>query len=178
MRKLVLFAVLGAAAVGAGVAGAKAPLRATADIDVTFADPVLSSLCGQEVDVSIAGTFKATLFFDQSATPIREIDTQPSAPIVYSAPATRKSISNPLSVVVHTDYSNGVAPGAHATVTFTGLVGSVTGVLPPGAGRAVFDGIVLFVDSNGIPIVVPTTPISVSGDFAGQKAAKICAALA
>ncbi len=93
MRKLVLFAVLGAAAVGAGVAGAKAPLRATADIDVTFADPVLSSLCGQEVDVSIAGTFKATLFFDQSATPIREIDTQPSAPIVYSAPATRASRS-------------------------------------------------------------------------------------
>jgi hypothetical protein len=178
MRKLVLFVVIAAGAVAVGVAAAKAPLRAVIHQSFTFTDPILSSVCGQQVDVSVDGDFKATLFFDQSGNPIREVDTQPSVRLVYSAPSTGKSFSFPLGVAVHTDYANGVAPGAQATVTFTGQPGPLTGVLAPGAGRAVFDGVVLFVDTNGIPIVAPITPTTVSGNWAGQKAAKICAALA
>jgi hypothetical protein len=163
--------------VSAPVASGAAPRRAEMSVDVTFPDPVMSSICGTTVFERLAGTLKASVFLDQSGTPIREVDTQPSATITYTASATGRSISFPFAVVLHTRYPDGVSSGSPAVVTLTGNIGSLTGVAPAGSGRLVFNAVVLGVDQNGIPATqLVGAPISEQGNFT-QRPDAICDAL-
>jgi hypothetical protein len=85
------------------------------------------------VTLSVSGTFKATVFSDAGGI-VREIDTQPSVEVTYSGGAG-KSISFPLALIAHTDYPEGLFPGAPATLTLTGNQGSFSGFVGPGNGR-------------------------------------------
>ena len=179
MKSPRFLAVLVAVGVLVPAATAAAPVRATLDVTgVSFIDPVLSATCGTDVLVTLNGVFKATLFVDKNGQPTREIDTQPGVTVTYTSLATNKSISDPLAEVGHSTYSNGGTVGSTVTTVLTGLQGSITGVVGPGAGRTVIGGTVVFVDANGIPLVqFEGPPLAQNGSFA-RKATAICNAIA
>jgi predicted aconitase with swiveling domain len=174
-----LLAALIAVGVLVPAASAAAPIRASMDLTgLSFVDPVLSASCGTDVLVTLDGVFKAIAFVDKDGQIVREIDTQPGVTITYTSLATTKSVSDPLAEISHTTYANGTTVGSTVTTVLTGLQGSVTGALAPGAGRIVVQGTVVAHDANGIPFVqLSDTPLSQSGSFA-RKTAAICSAIA
>jgi hypothetical protein len=186
MKKLLV--LLCAAAVGAlapvvvagRVASASAPTRVAFFVDRTVPSPFFTSACGFDVSITLTGVFTGTVFYDQSGAIAREVDTQPGAKESASSTTTGKSFSFPFSTVFHYEYPNGTAPGSQAIVTATGLADKVPGI-PADAGRVVFDhATVLFVDTNGIPIVDFGAPSSTHGhsNSAAAATAAVCSALA
>ena len=175
--RFTLFCVLAAALAGvaSSTAGAVPPLHATETLDIVFVEPFLSGECGQDVTLSVNGTFKATVFRNKDGI-TRELDTQPSLKVTYSSDAG-KSISFPFSIVSHTDYPQGVFAGAPAVLTLTGNLAPFSGFVGPGNGRLVLNGDVVDVDQNGAPLTEFTSLLSQQGNFT-TGAAKICAALA
>ena len=137
----------------------------------------LSAACGFDVFDVLAGNVGTTLFYDQSGTLIREIDTGPSLTLSFAAPSTGKSIGSRVAAPVITDYTGGGAVGTPAVVRFTGL----QLMLGPGVmftGRQVFDAVVIDHSPEGIPIIEFTNLISQSGNFfTGDTAPLVCAAL-
>ena len=154
MRPLIRLVIVLAAMASllASTAAADPPLHVSIPIDQTSPSSLLSAACGFGVSIETAGTLKATVFYDRSGTMIvREIDTQPGTLITVSS--ATKSLSFPFASVFHFDYPNGTAPGSQAVLKITGL-GDKVPRLPADAGPIEFDdATVLFVDSNGVPIV-------------------------
>src|SRR5262244_32356 len=170
-------------ALGGGLLGA-APAWATPPkhffhipANFTGRDDGLTDACGFDVFDVVTGNIDVTLFYDQSGTLIREIDTFPAFKFFFTAPPTGKSIGSASPVVVHVDYAGGGAVGTPAVVRFTGLQLR----LQPGViftGRQVFDGVVVGHSPEGIPDVLVTDLISQSGNFfSGDAEAVVCAAL-
>jgi hypothetical protein len=180
MRKFVLgCCLIGSLLVFAPNALAAAPVRESIPVAVTFQSPLYTAACGFPVLVTQAGTLKATLFLDPSASIVHEVDTQPGYKITFSSPATGRSFTYDFAVTTHYEYTDGAAPGSLATVVSAGMVRKVPGI-PPDAGRMTFDGTVLFLDAGGVPIVDFGAPSMVSGhvnDVTASIAAG-CAALA
>jgi transposase-like protein len=106
----------------------------------------------------------------------REIDTQPSLKITFSAPSTGKSFSYPAAGAFIQDYSNGGVVGSPAIATVTGVLNG-TGSTAPNAGKLVFNAVVVATTPEGIPVVDFTSEISTSGHFNDDLAAARCAAL-
>ena len=140
-------------------------------------DDALSDACGFDVFDVFAGNINVTLFYDQSGTLIREIDTFPTATIGFAAPSTGKSIVSASPAVGHIDYTGGGALNTPAVLRITGL----QFMLQPGvisAGRQVFATRVVEITPEGIPVTPPMTLISQSGNFfSGDIAPSVCAAL-
>ena len=143
----------------------------------SFRDDALSAACGFDVFDVIVANIDTTLFYDQSGTLIREIDTLPVGTFSFFAPSTGKSIGSRAPMVLVTDYAGGGAVGTAAVGTVTGL----QLMLAPGVmftGRQVFDAVVMSVSPEGIPGIEFTNLISQSGNFfSGDTAPLICAAL-
>ena len=170
-------------ALGGGLLGA-APAWATPPqhfhhlpFNFSFRDNALSDACGFDVFQVAAGNIDVTLFYDQSGTLFREIDTAPSLTFSFTAPSTGKSIGSRSPAVLITDYTGGGALGTTAVASLTGL----TQMLQPGVmftGRQVFDAVVVDHSPEGIPIIEFTNMISESGNFfSGDFAAVVCPAL-
>jgi hypothetical protein len=143
----------------------------------SFRDDALSAACGFDVFDVLAANIDTTLFYDQSGTLIKEIDTLPTGTFSFFAPSTGKSIGSRVPMVLVTDYAGGGAVGTAAVGTVTGL----QLMLAPGVmftGRQVFDAVVVDTSPEGIPIIAFTNLISQSGNFfAGDTAPLVCAAL-
>ena len=143
----------------------------------SFRDNALSDACGFDVFDVFAGNINVTLFYDQSGTLIREIDTFPATTIGFAAPSTGKSIVSASPAVGHIDYTGGAAVGTPAVLTITGLQLMVQ----PGVmltGRQVFDTTVVDITPEGIPVTPPMNLISQSGNFfSGDTTPLVCAAL-
>ena len=180
MRSLKLVIVVATLAfLVASKAAADPPKHVLIPIDQTFPSLLLSAACGFDVSIKTAGTLKATVFYDSSgATIVREIDTQPDTLITVNS--ATKSLSFPFASVFHFDYPNGTAPGSQAVLKITGLGDKVPG-LPADAGPIEFDdATVLFVDSNGVPIVDFGTPSASHGhsNGAAELVTAICTDIA
>lgn len=145
-------------------------------IDVTFQAPFLSAYCGFEVDIVITGTANVTLFTDQDGVVVRELDTQPGSRFGFASPDTGKSFSFPNSLSLHTEYPEGASPGADAVWRLTGLFENAPGV-PPEAGMAAGEGIVLFISPEGIPVIELTTWLVERGNREVGPPDAICTAL-
>ena len=173
--------VLGGGLLGAAPAWATPPTQLhQVPVNFSIPDDALSAACGFDVFDVFAGNVDTTLFYDQSGTLIREIDTGPSITLSFFAPSTGKSIGSASTSVLHVDYTGGGAVGTAAVGTVTGL----TLMLAPGvmfAGRQVFgEAVVVDHTPEGIPVVPEfTNPISQSGNFfpPGDAVALLCAAL-
>ena len=143
----------------------------------SFLDGPLSAACGFDVFDVFAGPADVTLFYDQSGTLIREIDTFPTTTFSFAAPSTGKSIGSRSPAVGIADYTGGGAVGTPAIVSLTGL----QLMLQPGViftGRQMFDAVVVDHSPEGIPITIFTNLISQSGNFfSGDIAPLVCAAL-
>jgi hypothetical protein len=176
-----LFVGLAAAAAlfaGAGSAGAAPPRIETADVNVSVVDSHFTQLCGFEVRFFNIGTFKATLFVDETGTIVREIDTFPGDNVGWSSPASGRSIAFPNGAMLVTEYPNGTALGSVATTTGHGLSAKIPGI-PADAGTAVFAGHVAFIDPDGVPIVAFDQLLSINGHSSDPAVfeAAVCAAL-
>ena len=143
----------------------------------SFRDDALSAACGFDVFDVIVANIDTTLFYDQSGTLIREIDTLPVGTFSFFAPSTGKSIGSRAPMVLVTDYAGGGAVGTAAVGTVTGL----QLMLAPGVmftGKQVFDAVVVDHSPEGIPITMVTNLISQNGNFfSGDIAPLVCAAL-
>jgi hypothetical protein len=170
-------------ALGGGLLGA-APAWATPPqhfhhlpLDFSVRDDALSDACGFDVFFVITGNANVTLFYDQSGTLIREIDTFQASTVGFTAPSTGKSIVSRSIGDLHVDYTGGGAVGTPAVARLTGL----QFMLQPGVmltGRQVFDAVVVDHFPEGIPILEFTNLISQSGNFfQGDPVPLICAAL-
>ena len=140
-------------------------------------DDALTAACGFDVFDVLAGNVDATLFYDQSGTLIREIDTFPATTIGFAAPSTGKSIVSASPSLLITDYTGGGELGTAAVARLTGLQIR----LQPGvmfARRQVFEAVVVDHSPEGIPDIMFTNLISESGNFfSGDFAGVVCAAL-
>ena len=165
-------------AVPGGGAGAAPPRIVTTHRDVSVVDPFFTQLCGFEVQFFNVGTVTSKLFVNENGTIVREIDTFPGAKAGWSSPASGRSIVFPASAKLTTEYPNGTALGSAATVTGTGLSAKVPGI-PADAGKAVFAGHVVFIDSDGVPIVAFDQLLSITGHSSDPAVfeAAVCAAL-
>jgi hypothetical protein len=174
---LVALLALGGGLLAATPAWATPPQHFHEQINLSFRDDELSAACGFDVFFVLAGNANVTLFYDQSGTLIREIDSTPAFTDSFTAPSTGKSIGSRSSAVVHVDYTGGGAVGTPAVARATGLVFK----LQPGVmftGRQVFDAVVVDHTPEGIPVLEFTNLISQSGNFfSGDIAPLICAAL-
>jgi hypothetical protein len=143
----------------------------------SFRDDALSDACGFDVFDVFAGNVNVTLFYDQSGTLIREIDTSPSLTFSLAAPSTGKSIGSRSPMVLITDYTGGGALGTATVASLTGL----QLMLQPGVmftGNQVFNAVVVDHSPEGIPIIEFTSLISQSGNFfSGDFAGVVCPAL-
>jgi len=143
----------------------------------SFRDDALSAACGFDVFDVLAANVDATLFYDQSGTLIKEIDTFPVGTFSFAAPSTGKSIGSRAPMVLITDYTGGGAVGTPAVASVRGL----QLMLAPGVmftGSQVFDAVVVDHSPEGIPIIAFTNLISQSGNFfSGDTAPLVCAAL-
>lgn len=175
VRRLACLGVpLLALAVFPTIVAARAPIRDSTTLSFSFTDPLFSAACHTPITITVSGPSKATVFLNQAGLAVREIDTQPSATITYTAPANGTSVTAPLAFVLHTSYPGGATIGSSATAKVSGNIGSFFG--PPGAGQLVFDATVVGFTPAGIPITAfAATPISQHGNF--NKAQKICATL-
>ncbi len=164
MRRIVLLLALAALPLAlAAEASANAPTRVSFKVDDTFYVPFTSAYCGFDV------------YQDQNGTLVRETDTGPDFKESFYAPSTGKTFSDPGFVTAHTTYDGGTAIGSTATVTLTGLLQNAAG--PADAGRLVLRGVVVGVDSSGIPFVDASEFISSSGHFSADPVGNRCAAL-
>jgi hypothetical protein len=180
MQRFVLFLCTVASGVLVSTAGAAPPTRVSIPINSTHPSPLLTSACGFDVSITQVGTLKAALFHDQSGAIIRELDTQPGTQVILGSSTTGKSFAFPFSSVFHFDYPNGTTAGSQAIVKVTGLGDKVPGI-PADAGQIVFDNAtVLFIDSNGVPIVDFGVPSSSHGhsNSTTTLVTAICTALA
>jgi hypothetical protein len=168
---------LGGGLLGAAPAWATPPQHFHFPADFSVHDDARSDACGFDVFEFIAGNVDVTLFYDQSGTLIREIDTFPAFTLGFTAPSTGKSIVSPSPNGGHVDYTGGGAVGTPAVASLTGL----RFMLQPGVmftGRQVFDAVVVDHSPEGIPILEFTNLISQSGNFfSGDTTPLICAAL-
>ena len=174
---LVALLALGGGMLGAAPAWATPPKHFHIPLNFSDREDALSDACGFDVFDVLAGNIDVTLFYDQSGTLIREIDTFPATTLGFTAPSTGKSIVSPSPNGGHVDYTGGGAVGTPAVVRLTGL----RFMLQPGVmftGRQVFEAEVIGHTDEGIPIHGPATLISQSGNFfSGDVAPLICAAL-
>ena len=175
---LVALVALGGGLLGAAPAWATPPKQFhQVPFNFSIPDDALTAACGFDVFDVLAGNIDTTLFYDQSGTLIREIDTGPSITLSFFAPSTGKSIGSRSPAVMITDYTGGGAVGTAAVVSLTGL----QLMLQPGVmftGRQVFDAVVVDHTPEGIPITMFTNLISQSGNFfSGDIAPLVCAAL-
>ena len=158
-------------------AAAAEPVRLQSDLDVHELSAFLTDACGTPVYVDAHGSVVLTIHVRDSGA-AREIDTFPGFQTTLSAPATGGSATFP-SGPSTTDYPQGVYPGAPATVTVVGLHQNLPG-FPADAGQTVFEGIVVFVTPEGIPVVdTPEPPVKETGDIVDPDTglAHICASL-
>jgi hypothetical protein len=159
-------------------ARAAAPRIETIDVNVSVVDTYFTQRCGFEVRFFNVGTFRSTLFVDETGTIVREIDTYPGDNAGWSSPASGRSIVFPNGAVLITEYPNGTALGGAATTTGHGLSAKVPGIAAD-AGTAVFAGHVAFIDADGVPIVSFDRLISTNGHSSDPAVfeAAVCAAL-
>ncbi len=152
MRKMTKCSLLTIAALAAtaGPAVATQPKR-VAD-SVTFTAPLAyyANRCGVPVSFTLSGRIDSDLFYDQSGTIVREVDTQPGATETFSSPY--HSFSFPFASVLHTTYSDGASIGSAAVATGEGLAGKVPGI-PADAGSITYQAQVVGTSPAGIPIV-------------------------
>jgi hypothetical protein len=153
----------------AGAATAAPTLRLSFPIDETFPAEGLTALCGVPVWIHFEGEDQVTYFYDASGTQIlREIDYSPGFKFTIYSPleagGTGQTFTYPSSVQLHVNYPQGTTVGSPAIITVTGLSGfAAPGVA--GAGRSVFEGVVVDT-SDGLPhLDWPTAVISVVGSF-------------
>jgi len=149
MTRRTLLAIA-ALAVTASPAMATQPER-VAD-SVTFTAPLAyyTNRCGVPVRFTLSGRIDSDLFYDQSGTIVREVDTQPGATQTFSSPY--HSFSFPFASVLHTTYSNGASVGSDAVSTGEGLAGKIPGI-PADAGSITYQAQVEGTSPAGIPIV-------------------------
>ena len=180
MRRILTTGFILVALVGFGGlerAAAAEPTHFSDEVDVTFPLGYYSHLCGFPVRFRLSGRIDSAIFFDQSGSIVREVDTQPGARETFSSPYG--SFSFPFASTLVTTYASGDAIGATAVATGEGLGGKVPGI-PADAGRITYQAEVVDISPAGIPIVGFDGIISVHGhsnDPAAADAA-ICSALA
>jgi hypothetical protein len=168
---------LGGGLLAATPAWATPPQHFHQQINLSFPDDELSTVCRFDVFQVFAGRVNTTLFYDQSGTLVRSTATGPTFTRSFTAPSTGKSIvsRNPVPLIV--DYTGGGAVGMPAVGRATGLVF----MFQPGVmltGRQVFEAVVVDHTPEGIPIIGDAKLISQSGNFfSGDLAHLICAAL-
>src|SRR5262245_60205437 len=164
MKRLLIVGLAVTAAVLAvpGGAAAAQPRFENVDVNVSVVDTYFTQRCGFEVRFFNVGTFKATLFVDETGAILREIDTFPGDKVGWSSPASGRSIVFPNGAMLVTEYPNGIAPGSETTTAGHGLSGKVPGI-PADAGTAVFAGHVAFIDPDGVPIVAFDQLLSING---------------
>ena len=170
--------VLGGGLLGAAPAWATPPTQLhQVPFNFSIHNDALSDACGFDVFDVLAGNVDTTLFYDQSGTLTREIDTSPSLTLSLAAPSTGKSIGSRSPAVMITDYTGGGALGTAAVASLTGL----QLMLGPGVmftGNQVFDAVVVDHSPDGVPIIEFTNLISESGNFfSGDFAGVVCPAL-
>jgi hypothetical protein len=174
---LVALLALGGGLLGAAPAWATPPKHFHTQLNISDRDDALSEACGFDVVGVFAANVDVTLFYDQSGTLIREIDTFPTGTLSFTAPSTGKSIVSQSTSVGHVDYTGGGAVGTAAVARITGL----TFMLQPGVmftGNLVFEAVVVDHTPEGIPVLEGTNLISQSGNFfSGDFAPLVCAAL-
>jgi hypothetical protein len=174
---LVALLALGGGTLAATPAWATPPQHFHIPVNISFPDDPLSEACGFDVVDVLAGNIDVTLFYDQSGTLIREIDTFPTGTFSFTAPSTGKSIVSRVPAVGITDYTGGGAVGTPAVARLTGL----QFMLQPGvmfAGRQVLAAVVDGHTSEGVPHIMVTDVISQSGNFfSGDEVPLVCAAL-
>jgi hypothetical protein len=180
MKRLLIVGLAAAAAMFAvaGDADAAPPRIETTDVNVSVVDFYFTQRCGFEVRFFNIGTFKATLFVDETGTIVREIDTFPGDNAGWSSPSSGRSIVFPNGAVLVTDYPNGTALGSAVTTTGHGLSAKIPGI-PADAGTAVFAGHIAFIDPNGVPIVAFDQLVSINGHSSDPTVFEgaVCAAL-
>src|SRR5262249_48571356 len=145
---MVALLALGGGMLAATPAWATPPTHFHMPLSFSFRDDGLSAACGFDVVGVGAGNVGVTLFYDQSATLIRENDPFPAFTCPYPAPSTGKSIGSRQPSVLITDYTGGGAVGTPAVASLTGL----QFMLQPGvmfAGRQVFDAVVVDIAPEG-----------------------------
>jgi hypothetical protein len=160
-----------------GVAHADRPVQVTEELDFTFPSGFWTRMCGFVVFQTVQGTLHVSLHTAPDGL-VREIDTFPSLSFQLSAPSTGGAFSYPLGPVIF-EYPDGVYVGAPSVVTTLGLHRRVPG-LPAEAGRTVFEGVVVFVDEAGVPVVDFGPPAIVEHGNVNDLTAMIvgaCAAL-
>lgn len=178
MRRLMaaLTVTITVISISAGTAHAAAPVRLSDTVDVSYPLGYYTHLCGFPVRFRLAGRIDSTLFFDQSGSVVREVDTQPGATETFSSPYA--SFSFPFASTLVTTYEHGAAIDASAIATGAGLAGKAPGI-PADAGRITYQGVVVDISPAGIPIVAFSAVLTMSGhanDPAAADAA-ICRAL-
>ena len=173
MRRLALLVAVAATTLSllASEGTASPPTRISFDIDDTFPSPFLSAVCGVPVEIRTQGRVTVTLYHDKSETVVKEIDTTPGGvTVTRSSPAsepggTGKSFTTVEHATLRTLYPEGNSVGDPAILIVTGL----QRVAGPGAarfvGRQVFDGEIIGVTPEGIPIAEPVELVSESGQF-------------
>jgi hypothetical protein len=178
LASLVALLALGGGLLAAAPAWATPPKQLhQVPFNFSIHDDALSDACGFDVFDVLAGNIDTTLFYDQSGTLVREIDTSPSLTFSLAAPSTGKSIGSRSPAVLITDYTGGGALGTPAVASLTGL----SLMLQPGVmftGNQVFDAVVVDHSPEGVPIIEFTNMISESGNFfSGDLAGVVCPAL-
>jgi hypothetical protein len=177
LASLAALLALGGGILAATPAWATPPKHFHIPINISFPDDPLSEACGFDVFDVLAGNIDVTLFYDQSGTLVREIDTFPAFTASFTAPSTGKSIVSRSPAVLITDYTGGGADGTPAVARLTGL----QFMIQPGvmfAGRQVFEAVVVDHSPEGIPDIMFTNLISQSGNFfSGDEMPLVCAAL-
>jgi hypothetical protein len=174
---LVALLALGGGLLAATPAWATPPKHFHTQLNISERDVGFSEACGFDVFFVFAANVNTTLFYDQSGTLIRQIDTFPTGTLGFAAPSTGKSIGSASTSVLHVDYTGGGALGTAAVASITGL----TFMLQPGVmftGRQVSEAVVVDHTPEGIPVLEFTNLISQSGNFfSGDFAGVVCAAL-
>lgn len=153
---MLVLALVGVLAVGAGSAAAEPPSHFVELRDFSFQSPGLTRRCGFPVVVSSYGTIRYMLRTDRDDGLV-ERDVLASYRITYGSPTSGRSFDFAIGGARVFDYPNGTAVGAHGFVTITGIANKVPG-LPAIAGRAVFETVVMLHDPNGVPLVLPIGP--------------------
>jgi hypothetical protein len=176
---LVALLALGGGLLAATPAWATPPKHFHLPLNIFDRDDALSEACGFDIFDVVTGNVTTTLFYDQSGTLIRQIDTFPAFKFFFSAPSTGKSIGSASPSPVTIDYTGGGAVGTPAVVRWMGLrLMLQPGVM--GTGRQVFEAVVVGQSPEGIPDIMLTNLIFQSGNFpsGGEiPAGVVCAAL-
>ena len=168
IRFAVLLAVTAALLAPAGASAAKT-LRVSSAVDETFYAPGLSELCGVPVWIHVEGEYQVTYFYDASGTQIvRELDYAPATKTTIFSPVqeggTGRSFTSPISYQMHVSYPEGITVGSKANIVVTGVSGFAAPGYP-GAGRIVYEGVVVDT-SDGLPhLDWPTAMLSIVGSY-------------